>query len=58
MSVSLDEVLTGAGYDIKNNYEDAQWFLSQIDNFDELCESANDCVEKHEYEELMDEEDE
>ena len=36
MSVSLDEVLTAAGYDIRNNVEDAQWLLAQRDEFEEL----------------------
>lgn len=40
MSVSLDEVLTAAGYDIRNNVEDAQWLLSQKDEFEELLEIA------------------
>jgi hypothetical protein len=42
MSVSLSEVLTAAGYDIKNNIKDARWFLSQVSEFEELQESAND----------------
>ena len=48
MSVSLNEVLTAAGYDIKNNYEDAQWLLSQRDEFDELCDIADETIEQYE----------
>lgn len=55
MSVSLLEVLESAGYDIKNNVDDAKWLLSQKDEFDELYNQAEaldeeyadyeDCVE-------------
>lgn len=41
MSVSLLEVLENAGYDIKNNIDDARWFLSQQDEIEELCDEAN-----------------
>lgn len=52
MSVSLDEVLTAAGYDIKNNVDDAQWLLDQRDEFEELCEKANDVIDDFEYAEI------
>lgn len=52
MSVSLDEVLIAAGYDIRNNVDDAQWLLGQRDEFDELCEKANDVVDEYEYAEI------
>ena len=42
MSVSLQEVLENAGYDIKNNPEDASWLLAQKNEFDELCEEAEE----------------
>lgn len=42
MSVSLLEVLENAGYDVKNNIEDARWLLSQRDDFDNLCEDAEE----------------
>lgn len=42
MSVSLLEVLENAGFDVKNNIEDARWMLAQESDFDELIESAND----------------
>ena len=55
MSVSLDEVLTAAGYDIRNNVEDAQWLLAQRDEFEDLCDIADDTVD--EYESKLNEED-
>lgn len=42
MSVSLLEVLENAGYDIKNNIDDARWLLAQRDEFETLCEEAED----------------
>ena len=42
MCVSLQEVLESAGYDIKNNPEDASWLLSQKNEFEELCEKAGE----------------
>ena len=42
MSVSLEEVLLNAGYDVKNNPEDASWFLSLSDEYEELVETATD----------------
>ena len=51
MSVSLQEVLESAGYDVKNNYEDALWLLGQRNEFDELCEEAEGFVERKEEEE-------
>lgn len=59
MSVSLEEVLTAAGYDVKSNPEDAQWLLSQRDDWDDLTYSAEQCVDDYEeYEEYLDEKDE
>lgn len=56
MSVSLYEVLTAAGYDIKNNPDDAQWLLAQKDDLDDLTYSAEQCVDDYEeYEEYVDE---
>ena len=42
MSVSLLEVLENAGYDIKNNVEDARWLLSQESEFNDLVEIAGE----------------
>ena len=36
MSVSLLEVLENAGYDVKNNLNDAKWLLGQRDEFEAL----------------------
>ena len=55
MSVSLDEILTAAGYDIRNNVEDAQWLLAQSDEFNELCDIADETID--EYETKLNEED-
>ena len=51
MSVSLLEVLEAAGYDIKNNYDDMQWFLAKQNEFEELVESVNDIIEAADEEE-------
>lgn len=42
MSVSLLEVLENAGYDIKNNIEDARWLLGQESEFNDLVEMAGE----------------
>jgi hypothetical protein len=41
MSVSLLEVLEQAGFDIKNNLDDARWLLAQKDEFEEICDMAD-----------------
>ena len=48
MSVSLQEVLESAGYDIENNVEDAIWLLSKQDEFEELIEKCEDFVDSQE----------
>lgn len=48
MSVSLQEVLENAGYDIENNPEDASWLLSRAGEFEELCEKAEEVKESYE----------
>lgn len=40
MSVSIQEVLINAGYDVQNNVDDARWFLGQLDEIDKLREDA------------------
>lgn len=50
MSVSLLEVLEGAGYDILHNREDAEWLLGQEDEFEELCDEAEAVIEREEEE--------
>lgn len=42
MSVSLLEVLENAGYDIKNNVEDARWLLGKESEFNDLVEIAGE----------------
>ena len=55
MSVSLLEVLENAGYDIKNNIEDARWLVGQRDDFDALCEEADNFEEAYtEYKDFID----
>lgn len=48
MSVWLQNVLEDAGYDIIENVEDAKWLLSQRDEFESLCEKAEECVDAYE----------
>ena len=56
MSVSLDEIISHAGYDIKNDVNDARWLLAQRDEFEELLEIAEQTVDDYdEYEEYLDE---
>ena len=54
MSVTLREVIESGGYDL-SKLEDAQWLVSQEDNFNELLEEAEDLIEKHEEAEAEDE---
>ena len=59
MSVSLSEVLENAGYDIKNNVEDAKWLMSQSNEWEELYENAEDLVDEYEdYEDFIYEQEE
>lgn len=44
MSVSIDQVISAAGYDLSTP-EDAQWLVSQVNRFDELVEEAEDMLE-------------
>ena len=55
MSVSLQEVLESAGYDIKNNVDDAIWLLSKQNEFEELIEECEDFVDSQEDEDDYDE---
>lgn len=55
MSVSILEVLENAGYDIKNNPDDATWLLAQRNEWEELVEVAEGLGElKEEYEDFID----
>lgn len=54
MSVSLLEVLENAGYDVRNNIEDARWLMSQSDEWEELYEQAENLDDDYEdYEDMI-----
>ena len=57
MSVWLTEVVMDDGkIDFINNPDDAKWLLSQRDEFESMCEKAEECVEDYEeYEEYAEE---
>lgn len=40
MSVSLSELVSAAGYDIKNNTDDMKWFLGLEREFYEMTEEV------------------
>lgn len=46
MSVSLEEALNGAGYRL-DNVDDCIWLLSKRDEFEELCEKAEELHDKY-----------
>lgn len=48
MCVSLQEVLEGAGYNVVNDPNDAEWFLGQRNDFEKLYERAETLVEENE----------
>lgn len=48
MSVSLQEVLENAGYDIENNLDDAIWLMSKQNEFEELIETCKEIIDKAE----------
>lgn len=55
MSMSLDEIIRRAGYDIKNNPDDAQWLLEQRDEFEDLLDIAEETSDDYdEYEDYLD----
>ena len=45
MSVTLEEVIEAAGYDLSTR-DDATWLLSKRQEFDDLCEEAEATIEK------------
>lgn len=45
MSVSLDQVISSAGFDLETR-EDALWLISKSAEFDELLLKAEDLIEK------------
>ena len=46
MSVSLQEVIEAAGYNLTDSYEDAAWLLSKQSEFEQLLEKAEDLWEE------------
>lgn len=44
MSVSILEVIEAGGYDLATE-DDAKWLLSQVNQFEELVEKAEDMLE-------------
>ena len=59
MSVSLQEVLENAGFDVVNNYDDALWLQAQRDEFEELMEKAIECEEsKKDYDDFVEQQEE
>lgn len=45
MSVSITEALSSAGYEPATNPSDARWLISQRDEWEELLEQAEACIE-------------
>lgn len=51
MGVSLEEVIEHGGYDIRNDIDDARWLLDKKEEFEELCEAADNLADEYdEYE--------
>lgn len=46
MSVSLEEVLNGAGYRF-DNIEDCEWLLGKADEFEELLDKAQELKDRY-----------
>ena len=46
MSVWISDVIKEAGYDYKNNVDDAKWLLAQENEFKWMCADAMECIEK------------
>lgn len=44
MSVSILEVIEAGGYDLSTE-DDAKWLISQVNQFEELVEKAEDMLE-------------
>ena len=47
MSITLLDILEDAGYDVKNNLNDARWFLGQKDEFDSLYDEVTEFEESY-----------
>lgn len=48
MSTTILEVIEAAGYDVRNNVDDAKWLLEQDDEYYSAQEAADDLVEEYE----------
>lgn len=48
MSVSIIEVINGAGYDPAHNVDDAKWLFAQFNDYDELMSQAQDLLDEYE----------
>lgn len=47
MSVTIEEVLSNAGFNVTSNIEDAQWFLGQLNEIDVLSANASDFLDEN-----------
>lgn len=47
MSISILEVLENAGFDVKNNKDDAEWLVGQINNFESSVELAEETLDAY-----------
>ena len=47
MSVCLEEVLQSAGYDVRNNIDDAKWLFGQEEELNQLCEEAECLIDQY-----------
>ena len=53
MSVSITEALASAGYEPASDPGDARWLISQRDEWEELFEQAEACIELSEAEQKL-----
>ena len=52
MSVTLNEVLESAGYEVNTTYDDANWLLSKRNEFEQLIEEAERVVDEKDEEDV------
>ena len=46
MHRTIIEILESAGLDIRNNIDDAEWFVDRVDEISELIEECSSLAEK------------
>lgn len=46
MSVWISDIVKEAGFDYKDDVEDAKWLLAQESEFEWMLEDAKDCIER------------